>query len=443
MNTVKPIAPGSGAAGGAYPFYVVGILLAAYILSFMDRTVMSLLIDPIRRDLALTDTSIGLLIGFGFVLVYSIAGLGLGHLADRKDRRLMIALGLLVWSLATSASALATGFMSLLAARILVGVGEATLSPASYSLIASYFPKERLGLATSIYALGTVLGSGIAAALIGAVAHSLGSTSWFGLSPGSGHWRLIFLTVGAVGLPFLLLIFTIREPRAPAAKDAFTLQDALEVLKQRRRVFGGIMIGYAVMCIVSFTAVLWGPSYFIRLHGDSVASVGSLFGLVMGIGGSAGVLTGGLLTDRLTRRGVLDAAPRVVIFSLLVQSVLFPLAYLSSARGPAVGFFAAAMFFLAFQGGLQGASIALLAHERMRGLAMAIYLLMANLIGMGCGPLIVGLITDHVFHSPLAVGKSLAIVAASSSWLAIAILVPTLPAFRLFVSAQSAERVSA
>jgi MFS family permease len=436
MTMGKRNQPEVGVAARAYPFYVVGVLLVAYILSFMDRTVMSLLIDPIRRDLALTDTSIGLLVGFGFVLVYSIAGLGLGHLADRKDRRVMIAAGMLVWSVATSASALATGFMSLLTARILVGVGEASLSPASYSLIASYFRKERLGLATSIYALGTVLGSGIAAALIGVVAHLVGrSAAWLDIAPGSGNWRLIFLTVGAIGLPFLLFIFTIREPRARTTKDGFTLDDAFRVLRQHRRVFGGIMIGYAVMTIVSFTAVLWGPTYFIRLHGDTPGSVGALFGVVMGIGGSAGVLAGGLLTDRLTRRGVLDAPPRIVVLSLLIQTVLFPVAYLSTTRNLAIGFFATGIFFMAFQGGLQGASIAMLAHERMRGLAMAIYLLVANLIGMGCGPLIVGLITDHVFHSPLAVGKSLAIVAVASSLLALAILVPTLPAFRVFVSA--------
>ncbi len=440
MNTGKPVQPRFGAGGRAYPFYVVGVLLAAYILSFMDRTVMSLLIDPIRRDLALTDTSIGLLVGFGFVLVYSIAGLGLGHLADRRDRRLMIAAGMLVWSVATSASALATGFMSLLAARILVGVGEASLSPASYSLIASYFPKERLGLATSIYALGTVLGSGIAAGLIGVVARLVGhSTTWAGITPGSGNWRLIFLTVGAMGLPFLLLIFTIREPRTRTTQDGLSLYDTFKVLKEHKRVFGGIMIGYAVMTIVSFTAVLWGPTYFIRLHGYTAASIGSMFGIVMGIGGTAGVLVGGILTDRLTRRGVLDAPPRVVVLSLLIQTALFPAAYLSSTRTLAIGFFAAAIFFMAFQGGLQGASIALLAQERMRGLAMAIYLLLANLIGMGCGPLFVGLITDHWFHAPLAVGKSLAIVAVSSSLLAIAILISTLPAFRLFVSTGGAR----
>jgi MFS family permease len=437
MNTGKLTQRGFGAA---YPLYVVGVLLVAYILSFMDRTVMSLLIDPIRRDLALTDTSIGVLVGFGFVIVYSIAGLGLGRLADLKDRRVMIAVGMLIWSAATSASALSTGFMSLLAARILVGVGEASLSPASYSLIASYFRKERLGFATSVYALGTVLGSGIAAALIGGVAHLVGrSTAWFDISPGSGNWRLIFLAVGALGLPFVVLMFTIREPRAPAAKDGFTLYEAFEVLREHRRVFGGIMIGYAVMTIVSFTAVLWGPTYFIRLHGDTPGSIGSLFGVVMGIGGSAGVLVGGLLTDRLTRRGVLDAPPRVVVLSLLSQTVLFPAAYLSSTRSMAVGFFAAGIFFMAFQGGLQGASIAVLAHERMRGLTMAAYLLLANMIGMGCGPLIVGLITDHVFHSPLALGKSLAIVAVSSSLLAIAILIPTLQAFRQFVSGGGAH----
>jgi len=221
------------------------------------------------------------------------------------------------------------------------------------------------------------------------------------------------------------------------------LSDALHELRKHAVPYAGIMLGYAVMTVASFTAVLWGPTYFIRLHGFTPASIGSFFGLVMGVGGTAGVLTGGVMTDRLTRRGVIDAPPRVVIGSLLIQSTLFPLAYLARDDGTAEGLFAAGMYFMAFQGGLQGATIAMLAAERMRGFAMSLYLLAANLIGMGCGPLLVAVLTDRIFHDPAAVGKSLAIVAGTSSIVAIAILAATLPAFRRYVrgAGGSAETV--
>jgi MFS family permease len=422
-----------------YAYYVVGVLLVAYILSFMDRTVLSLLIDPIRRDLGLSDTSMGALIGFGFVLVYSTAGLALGRLADSGDRRLLIAAGLTVWSLATAASSFTAGFSSLLAARLLVGVGEATLSPASYSLIASYFPKHRLGLATSIYALGTVLGSGVASALIGNVARLSAAIPSVGhFDRGTGSWRLIFLIVGLIGLPFVAFILTIREPRRSYVKgsdapEAPALSDALRELSRHAPLYAGIMIGYAIMTVASFTAVLWGPTYFIRLHGFTTGTIGSFFGLVMGVGGTAGVLIGGVVSDRLARRGIIDAPPRVVIGSLLTQALFFPAAFLTRNRVMAESFFAVGMFFMAFQGGLQGATMALLAPERMRGFAMSLYLLTANIIGMGCGPLFVALLTDRLFHDPASVGKSLAIVSAASSIAAVAILVGTLPALRRYL----------
>jgi MFS family permease len=431
-------------ASTVYAFYVVAVLLTAYILSFMDRTVMSMLIDPIRRDLGLTDTTIGLLIGFGFVVVYSTAGLFLGRLADTGNRRTLIMAGLIVWSAATAASSLAGSVLTLLLARLLVGVGEATLSPASYSLIASYFPRERLGLATSIYALGTVLGSGIASLLIGKVARlTTGATQVAGISAGTGNWRLVFLFVGLLGLPFVLLLCTIREPRRQneaieIAPPVLSLSEALTELGANRVVYGGIMIGYAVMTITSYALVLWAPTYFIRVHGYTPATVGPMFGAVMGIGGTLGVLSGGVASDWLARRGISDAPPRVALASMALQVFLLVPAYLSTDRSMTLTLFSAGMYVMCFQGGLQGASVQLLAPERMRAFAMALYLLTANLIGMGCGPLLVAVLTDHVFHNPQAVGRSLACVTAGSSLCAIVVVALTLPRFRRLVNSRLA-----
>jgi predicted MFS family arabinose efflux permease len=288
-----------------------------------------------------------------------------------------------------------------------------------------------------------VLGSGVASLLIGTVARlTAGVTEMAGIAAGTGSWRLVFLFVGLLGLPFVLLLATVREPRrdgaSMAAPPVMPLSEALAHLRLHRRVYGGIMVGYAVMTITSYIAVLWAPTYFIRMHGYTAATVGPMFGLVMGVGGVLGVLSGGVASDWLARRGMVDAPPRVALASMTVQTVLLVPAYLSTDLETAHLLFAVGIYAMCFQGGLQGASIQLLAPERMRAFAMALYLLTANLIGMGCGPLLVGLLTDKVFHAPLAIGKSLAWVTLASSLGAIAIIALTLPAFRRTVSARVA-----
>jgi MFS family permease len=442
MHAIRPVAVPTQTVkppGRLYRWYIVAVLLLAYVVSFMDRTVLAVLVDPIRTDLAIGDVAISTLIGFGFVLVYSTAGLVLGRVADSGDRRLLIVAGLLIWSLATAASGFATGVAGLLLARILVGIGEAALSPASYSLISSYFPAQHLGAASSVYALGTVLGGGIATYVIGVAAQLASHTTPLSfLAPGTGGWRQTFLIVGMVGLPLIFLLLTIREPRkaatvsvmSPESDAAPTLTMTLRHLLEHAKVYAGIMGGYSIMTITSYGAALWGPTYFIRTHGFSPSSVGSLFGLVMGVGGTAGVLSGGMLADRLLRRGLLDAAPRVVLASLLLQTPLFALAYLQSNTRIAIGFFAAAVFVMALQGALQALSIQLLAPARMRGLTMAIYLMSANIVGMGFGTLLIAILTEDLFHRADAIGYSLAIASVVSSLSAAAMVRRVLPAFR-------------
>jgi MFS family permease len=253
----------------------------------------------------------------------------------------------------------------------------------------------------------------------------------------------VFLFVGLLGLPFVLLLCTIREPRRQneaieIAPPVLSLSEALTELGANRVVYGGIMIGYAVMTITSYALVLWAPTYFIRVHGYTPATVGPMFGAVMGIGGTLGVLSGGVASDWLARRGISDAPPRVALASMALQVFLLVPAYLSTDRSMTLTLFSAGMYVMCFQGGLQGASVQLLAPERMRAFAMALYLLTANLIGMGCGPLLVAVLTDHVFHNPQAVGRSLACVTAGSSLCAIVVVALTLPRFRRLVNSRLA-----
>lgn len=414
-----------------YAWYVVAILLLTYILSFTDRIVLGLLVDPIRRDLGLSDTQIGLLIGFGFVIVYSLAGLILGRAADLGNRRLLIVGGLALWSLATIASGFTAGFGTLLLARVLVGVGESALTPASYSLIASYFDKRRLGLAISVYSLGTLLGGGIASLVIGGIARLVERNGWGIAGGGDATWRTILILVGLIGLPLVLLVLTIREPvrDRSAGGGAPPVAAVLAHLRAHAAMYAGIFGGYAVMAMTSYSVVLWAPTYFIRAHGFSAAEAGAMFGIVLAVGGTIGMLAGGWISDRLMARGVADAAPRVVIASLILQMPLLGVAYLVGTS-QAVPLFALGVAAMALQGGLQGSTLQLVAPPAMRGILTALYFLAANMIGMGLGSLLVPLLTERVFGDPLAIGRALAAITLGSSLVAIVAIAAGLPAMR-------------
>src|SRR5580704_7968291 len=206
--------PNQPTASLGYAWYVVIILTALYMLSFVDRTILSLLVGSIRRDLGISDTRIGLLQGLSFALFYTIMGLPLGRLADTRSRRNLVAACVVVWSFFTAACSIAKSFWSLFFTRIGVGVGEAGLSPAAYSLISDYFPPERLGVAISVYYMGVFLGSALALLVGGMVVDVMARvhTVTLPLLGTIASWRVTFLVVGAPGLLGALLVYTIKEP---------------------------------------------------------------------------------------------------------------------------------------------------------------------------------------------------------------------------------------
>ncbi|MGB3626233.1 MAG: MFS transporter [Henriciella sp.] len=428
----------------AYSWYVLILLLAAYVVAFMDRIALSLAVDPIRTDLNLTEVQISLLIGLAFVLLYTTAGIVLGRFADTGNRPRLIIIGMIVWCAATSASGLATGFATLLAARVLVGLGEATLSPASYSLISSYFPPTRLALATSVYTLGITLGSGIATWLVGMIVENSDKLNFFDVAESTDGWRAGFVLIGLIGIPFILLMFTVRDPRSDGEdtdEAAPSIGDVLGHLLQNRSAYGLVLGGYAVMAMASIAIVFWGPTYFMRVHDYSQGGVGALFGFGMAVCGTAGLLTGGWLADRLFARGLVDATPRLVLFSLTLQIPLFAVVYLTGSGSLAAYTLVPALFVMLIQGGLQGATIQLLAPRRMRGLIVAIYFMAANVIGMAVGPFVTALLVETVFGDPSSIGTALAVVTAGSSVIAIAMITAGLPAFRALVSQTHAPAV--
>ncbi len=429
MNSDK-----AGSRPGAYAYYVVALLTLAYMLSFLDRILISLVVDPIRQEFGVGDAAIGLLVGFGFVLLYSIMGLPFGKLADRGNRRNLIVFGIIGWSLATMACGLAGSFAMLAIARALVGIGEATLSPAAYSTIADRFPAASRGFAISLYSLGVTLGGGLAMVFGGQLVEWTSGVSLslpFGIEV--GEWRLAFLAVGFLGFPLaLLLLATMREagrqvPAIQPADGSKASEDGgFDILfawiRQHRRAFITILSGYSVLIIATYMPMLWAPAHFARLHGMSPSEIGSHFGLMIGGLGSAGLILGGLWSDRLARRGHIDAPVRIVILSILMQLATMVAAYLVTDRSLALLLLAAGMLAVSLIGGLQAATLQAMVPPLLRGRVSAVYLLFANLAGMGIGPLLVGLFSEHVFAGPNSLGLSLASLSGTSLVVALAIL---------------------
>lgn len=310
-----------------YASYVVVVLFLAYTSSFIDRIIMSLLVEPIKRDLVLTDTQFSLLHGFAFAIFYTLMGLPLGRLADRTNRRRIISVGVFLWSLMTAVCGLAKSFGHLFLARIGVGIGEATLSPAAYSIISDYFPQEKRSVPISMYSMGVFFGGGIAFVLGGYVVH-LASGAADLVLPVVGTirpWQLTFFIVGLPGLLVVLLMTTVREP---VRRDVFSLTNSsdegfddrsvratLSFVRRNKRAYISVFVGFALLATASYGFFTWTPSFLIRTYDWEASSAGYAFGLMVLTLGTGGTLLGGVLADRALARGKPDAKLRVSIYA--------------------------------------------------------------------------------------------------------------------------------
>ncbi|MCZ6708978.1 MAG: MFS transporter [Gammaproteobacteria bacterium] len=432
--------------GLGYAWYVVAVLLLAQTFSFLDRMIMGLLVGPIRESFQISDTQYSLLAGLAFSLFYAVMGLPLARIADSKSRRNLIAAGIAVWSAMTALCGLARGYWSLFIARVGVGVGEATLAPGAYSMITDYFPKRILARALSVYMIGVTLGSGFAYMLGGAVVayvENMEQVVLPVLGPIHG-WQLTFFIVGLPGIFISMLVLaTVREPHRHGVgvetdgADSIPLSEVARYLWQRRSAFGGHIIGISIFIMVVYALNLWGPTYFIRTFGYSPAEAGWVFGIVMIAAGTAGLLLAGTIADAWMQRGRTDAYVRTILFSIIC---ITPCAVtLGFTNNEVVGIIAIALavFFSAFQGGIAGGTLQLMTPNRMRGQVIAVYQLVANLIGLGLGPTVVAVTTDYVFGYDEAIGKSIALSAAVLCPLGGLLLWRSLPAIRRQLEEQS------
>lgn len=425
-----------------YRWYVVGVCMVAYIFSFIDRQIMTLLIEPVRADLALNDTQFGLLHGLAFALFYATMGIPIAHLSDHRSRPRIIAAGVCVWSLATAACGLAHSFWQLFVARILVGTGEATLTPATYSMLADYFPKDQLGRAVAVFSTGSFIGSGLAF-LAGGVFISLVPRLGLDAIPLIGDmrpWQATFVLIGLPGVIVgALVALTVRDPpRQDDARDRHvagaspqaTFSDVLAFWARHRAVFAYHFIGFCFASMALYQLLAWGPAIFIRTHGLTPSQTGYLLGIVTLVASTTGVLASGWLTDWLLRRGRGDAP--MLAGAIGGAGIVVPIALLPWAAGlqSATVLFGAALFFASFPMPPSTAVIQLLAPNRMRSRISAMFLFCNSLFGLALGAALVGMLNDFVFRTAAAVTTSVAIVVGTSAVATAVLLVGGMRPFR-------------
>jgi MFS family permease len=401
--------------------YALGVLTLVYVFSFLDRQVLNLLVEPVSHDLQISDTQMSLLIGFSFALFYTLFGLPLGRLADSRSRRGLIAAGFALWSAFTAGCGFAANFAQLMIMRMGVGVGEASLSPAAFSLITDYFPPHRRGRAQGIYNMGIFAGTGVALVLGGfAIGWLSQRPTWDVPLLGIVRWwQLLFIAIGAVGLLLVPLMFTISEPaRRGATTETFPLGEVARHYNRNRATYVCHNLGIALLTFSAYGSSAWTPTFFIRQHGWSNAQAGIVLGLLTAVFGSLGVFSGGWLADRMTLRGHTDACMRV---GFIAAVLWFPtgIGYLvaPSALTAAI-LYAPTVFFVSAIYSIGPAGLMQITPPRMRGQAAAIYLFAVNLIGLGIGPTAVALFTDYLFRDPGKVGYSILFVTVIAHTLA-------------------------
>ncbi|HEX4135327.1 MAG TPA: MFS transporter [Bryobacteraceae bacterium] len=418
----------------AFAWYVLIILTACYTLSFIDRQILSLLVGPIKKDLGLSDTKVGLLQGLAFSVFYTLLGLPLGRIADTKNRRNLIGVSVLLWSLFTGACSLARSFWSLIFTRIGVGFGEAGLSPAAYSMFSDMYPKERLGVALSIFYMGVFLGQSLALLVGGttveAVSHM--SSITLPLLGTMAPWRITFLVAAVPGIPFALLVYTLREPVRRGLLNVSKLgpRATLREVGTRWSSVAGISAGMICQAICNYGFMAWAPTFFARAHHWAPGQTGRALGVIIATFGCLGMYAGGKISDVWLKKGRFDAPLRVGIPSAIGTAILFPLAFLSHSATLTLALICPALFCLALPMGTAAAALQMIFPNQVRGQVSAFYLFCLNLGGLSLGPLMPGVLNDYVFHSEAAIGKSIAITIGAGAVLMLIVFLATQRPYR-------------
>lgn len=422
-----------------YAWYIIAVLFAITLFSQLDRQLPALLVGPLKSEFGISDTGFSLLQGYAFALVYTLAGIPLGRLVDRSHRRNLIIVGLLLWSAMTLASGFAQSFKGLLICRVGVGIGEAVLAPAAYSMISDYVAPKRRGRALGVYYVSLAIGSG-ASLILGGLIFKLVDPAGAVL-PIVGlmdQWRIAFLIAGAPGLLLVFVMLTVREPMR---RDSIhldpqnrkenkegSISEFFAYLRMHKATYSRILTYPATIAVAGYGALAWAPALFERKFGMPRAEIGFKLGVTIAVAGLTGTLISAFLSDYWANKGTSSARLRVTLVGwafIVPMAALWPL-------GPTPNTALFMLSLLVVGAGMAQAAAPVIVQEitpnRMRGQAIAIYLLIGGLFGIGLGPTIVALVTDNVFGNddalPYAMSLACSPVALFGFWLCVTGLKP-------------------
>ncbi len=386
-------------AGRAW--YCVFALALATMVNFLDRGILTLLVEPIKHDLRLTDVQMSLIMGFAFTFFYAVLGLPVARLVDRKNRKLIMTAGIAIWSVMTMLCGLAKNFWHLFVARMGLGVGETTSGPSAYSLLSDYFPPHRLPRAITFMQVGFVLGTGLAL-ILGAwiidfvTAHPDLSLPLVGRLHG---WQMVLMLVGLPGVVVAAIMAGVREPprMGGAQSEPTPVAEIFQFIARHKSVYLPLFVGMGLRTAQMFGTQMWGPAFYGRTFGWSPSQVGYVSGLSVFIAMPAGLALGGWLAERYWKKGVHDGNVRVVVLSTFV-SVPFGIAGpLMPSPWLAVGCLLLAQLTSIMSAAPENAAVQTVTPNRLRGQMTFLFLFIMNVVGMGFGPMLVGGLSQYIF----------------------------------------------
>ena len=423
-----------GAVHGYYRWYVVAVLFIAYVLSHIDRTILSLLIDPIRETLNISDVQVSLLHGLAFAVLYTILGIPIARLADSRNRVRIIASGVALWSVMTALCGLSRSFLSLFAFRAGVGVGEATLSPSAYSIMSDYFSGADLTRALSAYACAIFVGSGLALVVGGSLLEAFSPVT----VPLLGElqpWQLVMCIVGLPGVLVAgLILLTVREPERSGLiggkARSLPVKEVVAFLKGQRTAHFYMGAGFSTLALMWYGTGAWLPTYFSRTFDWSPSVVGLRYGLINIVFGTGGVFFGGALASWLLARGRRDANVLMGVISAVAVFITGVAAPLQSDPTVALILFSAFVFSGSIPWAAFHAAQLQITPNQMRAQVTSLYTFIATIVGLGLGPLVVALITDRLFLDASLLRYSLATMSGIFGPVACFLLIKSLAPFR-------------
>jgi len=413
---------------------LVFLLALASVVSQFDRTVINLMVEPLKAEFQLNDTQFGALQGVAFGIFYILACIPIGRLADRHQRRLIIAVALGLWSLFAIGSGLARTYWQLFLTRIGVAVGEASLSPAAFSMLADQFPPEKLGRPVSGFLMSAPIGQGLAFIGGGSLLTALSSSDLLrhGLFAGLDPWQAAFIIIAAPGLLLVPVFLLVREPlrRGTAGVEQLPLREVIAVVGERRHALIPMFAGFALVSLVSYAFAIWTPALLTRTYGLAPAEIGWGYGPLLIIFGMTGVYASGWLSDHFSQRGYRDAPLRVAMGGFAIAGVTGALAPLMPTSTGALALLAPTIFFGNFPYPCAATAIQLVTPNRARAQLSALYITLTTLVGLALGPLIIGAITDFLFSDPQDIRYSITLVVGLATPLMVILLLLALRPYR-------------